>query len=225
MKLGAWDYPVMSPDGKWVLASEADVSDNWLSNVGVIPIGAGEVRKIALKGIQQLQSLGWMPDGKAFYYAGEDGKGFRMYVQDVEGGAARAVSPAITVKSLYFETHLVSPDGKWMFARDTSGKPKLYPLEGGATRDVAGLEPEDVWIRWDASGREAYVYRDEKTSARVHRLDVNSGKREEVGKLGPADVAGVTSISNVAYTADGKTYAYSEMEELSELFVVERGRQ
>ena len=221
VKLGAWDYPVMSPDGKWVLASEADVSDNWLSKVGVIPIGAGEVQKIALKGIQQLQSLGWMPDGKAFYYAGEDGKGFRMYLHDVEKSTVRAVTPVITVKSLYFETHLASPDGKWIFARDTSGKPKLYPLEGGAPRDVVGLQPDDVWIRWDASGREAYVYKDEKTSATVYRLDVNSGKREVVGKLAPVDVAGVTSISNVAYTADGKTYAYSEMQELSELFVVE----
>jgi eukaryotic-like serine/threonine-protein kinase len=223
VKLGRWDYPVISPDGKWVLASQADVSANWNSSVGVLPTGPGEVRKIGMKGIQQLQSLGWMPDGKAFYYAGEDGKGFRMYVHDLEGGATRAVTPVITVRSLYFETHLVSPDGKWIFARDTSGKPRLYPLDGGATRDVAGLEPTDVWIRWDASGREAYVYKDEKTSATVYRLDVNSGKREEVGKLAPADVAGVTSISNVAYTADGKTYAYSEMEELSELFVVGRG--
>jgi sugar lactone lactonase YvrE len=170
------------------------------------------------------ESPGWMPDGKAFYYAGDDGKGFRMYVHDVEAGAARAVTPVITVRSLYFETHLVSPDGKWMFARDTSGKPKLYPLDGGATRDVAGLEPEDVWIRWDASGNAAYVYRDEKTSATVYRLDVNGGKRAVVGKLTPPNTAGVTSISNVAYAADGKTYAYSEMEELSELFVVEKSK-
>lgn len=63
---------------------------------------------------------------------------------------------------------------------------------------------------------------DEKTSATVCRLNVASGKREVVGKLGPADSAGVTSIANVLYTPDGKAYAYSDTQELSELFIAGR---
>jgi len=126
----------------------------------------------------------------------------------------------ISVKSYYFETHLVSPDGKFLFVRDISGKAKLYPLAGGEPQDVAGSMPDDVWMTWAKGGREAYVFRDDKTSATVYRLDMTGGKRQEVGKLTPADTAGVTSISNVLYTPDGKAYAHSDTQELSELFVV-----
>ena len=57
-------------------------------------------------------------------------------------------------------------------------------------------------------------------SATVYRLDLTSGKRQLVAKVAPVDPAGVTSISNVLYTPDGKAYAYSDTQELSELFLV-----
>jgi serine/threonine protein kinase len=218
VKLGVWDGPVLSPDGTRVLAVEGSAVGKWKPSV--VPIGVGEIQTFEVDGIQDLQSSGWMPDGKSFYYGADDGHGFRMYLRDLAGGPPRAVTPVIAVKSYYFETHLVSPDGKFLFVRDTSGKAKLYPLAGGEPRDVAGLMPDDVWITWAKDGKEAYVFHDEKTSATVYRLDVTSGKRQLVAKLAPADTAGVTSISNVAYTPDGKAYAYSDTQELSELFIV-----
>ena len=51
-------------------------------------------------------------------------------------------------------------------------------------------------------------------------MDVSSGKPEFVGKLAPTDPSGVASISNVLYTPDWKGYAYSDTQELSELFLV-----
>ena len=56
-----------------------------------------------------------------------------------------------------------------------------------------------------------------KTSATVYRLNVTSGQRQIVGQNGASRYAGVTSISNVLYTPDGKAYAYSDTQELSEL--------
>jgi Tol biopolymer transport system component/predicted Ser/Thr protein kinase len=218
VKLGAWDEPVLSPDGTRVLAVEGVTVGT--GKPSVVPIGVGEIQKFEVAEIQNVQSMGWMPDGKSFYYGADDGHGFRMYLQDLAGGKPRAVTPVITVKSYYFETHLVSPDGKFLFARDTSGKAKLYPVAGGEPQDLAGLMPEDVWMTWTKDGREAYVFHDEKTSATVYRLDVTSGKRQLVAKVAPVDPAGVTSISNVLYTPDGKAYAYSDTQELSELFIV-----
>ena len=218
VKLGAWDEPVLSPDGTRVLAVEGVTVGT--GKPSVVPIGVGEIQKFEVGEIQNVQSMGWMPDGKSFYYGADDGHGFRMYLQDLAGGKPRAVTPVITVKSYYFETHLVSPDGKFLFARDTSGKAKLYPVAGGEPQDLAGLMPEDVWMTWTKDGREAYVFHDEKTSATVYRLDVTSGKRQLVAKVAPVDPAGVTSISNVLYTPDGKAYAYSDTQELSELFIV-----
>ena len=217
VKLGAWDEPVLSPDGTSVLAVEGATVGT--GKPSVVPIGVGEIQKFDVDAIQNVQSMGWMPDGKSFYYGADDGHGFRMYVQDLAGGPPRAVTPLITVKSYYFETHLVSPDGKFLFARDASGKAKLYPLAGGAAQDVVGLMPDDVWITWAKDVKEAYVFHDEKTSATIYRLDVTSGKRQVVSKLAPADTAGVTSISDVLYTPDGKAYAYSDTQELSELFM------
>jgi Tol biopolymer transport system component/predicted Ser/Thr protein kinase len=218
VKLGAWDEPVLSPDGTRVLAVEGVTVGT--GKPSVVPIGVGEIQKFEVAEIQNVQSMGWMPDGKSFYYGADDGHGFRMYLQDLAGGKPRAVTPVITVKSYYFETHLVSPDGKFLFARDTIGKAKLYPVAGGEPQDLAGLMPEDVWMTWTKDGREAYVFHDEKTSATVYRLDVTSGKRQLVAKVAPVDPAGVTSISNVLYTPDGKAYAYSDTQELSELFIV-----
>jgi Tol biopolymer transport system component len=174
--------------------------------------------------MQQIGQKGWMPDGKAIYFASDDGHGWRMYVQDLVGGAPRAVTPLISVEPAHFESHMVSPDGKFAFARDLNGKGQLYPLAGGEPQSLPGWLPKDIWITWSADGRSAFVYHDEKTFALVYRLDVATGKRELVMTLAPNDSAGVTAILNVRMTPDGKTYAYSFDRELSDLFLVENVR-
>jgi hypothetical protein len=65
------------------------------------------------------------------------------------------------------------------------------------------------------------VYHDEKTSAPVYKIDLDSGKREMLMTLAPSDIAGVTTLINVRMTADGKAYGYSFSRELSDLFQVE----
>ena len=130
-------------------------------------------------------------------------------------------APAISVKPTHFETHLVSPDGKLVFARDVSGQGGVYQITGGEFRSLPGWLPEDTWITWSADGRSAYVYHDEKTSGPVYRLDVATGKRQLVEALAPSDPAGVTSVLNVRMTPDGKFSAYSYSRELSDLFQVE----
>jgi len=223
VKLGAWSAPVLSPDGTRVLASEATIVGQGI-HLAVLPTGVGETQTLSSNGIQQIGQKGWMPDGKAVYFASDDGHGWRMYVQDLIGGAPRAVTPLISVEPAHFESHMVSPDGKFAFARDLSGKGQLYPLAGGEPQRLPGWLPKDIWITWSADGRSAYVFHDEKTSAPVYRLDVASGKRELVTTLAPTDLAGVTAIQNVRFTPDGKSYAYSFSRELSDLFLVENVR-
>jgi 6-phosphogluconolactonase (cycloisomerase 2 family) len=162
-----------------------------------------------------------MPDGKGIYLTGDDGHGWRVYVQDLKGGAPRGVTPLISVDRSHGETHLVSPDGKFVFARDLGGKAWLYPLAGGESKSIPGWLPEDIWITWSADGRSAYVYHDEKTSAPVYRIDVATGKRQLVTTLGVSDRAGLTKFGSVCITPDGKSYAYSYGRSLSELFLVE----
>jgi hypothetical protein len=219
VKLGAWYEPVLSPDGTRVLA--LDATNVGSGNLVLLPTGVGETQRLNSVGIQQTASMGWMPDGKAIYLANDDGHGWRMYIQDLVGGAPRSVTPVISIKPAHFESHVVSPDGNFVFARDLGGKGGLYPVAGGEARTLPGWLPEDIWITWSADGRLAYVYHDEKTSAAVYRFDIATGKRQLVATLAPSDPAGVTAVLNVRMTPDGKFYGYSFDRELSDLFLVE----
>ncbi len=219
IKLGTWGEPVLSPDASNVLAFDAAAIGS--TAFDLLPTGVGEVQKLPTSGFEQCASLGFMPDGKAVYFACDDGHAWRMYLQDVAGGLAHVVTPPISVKRNHLESHLVSSDGKLMFARDVDGRGGLYPITGGEPRAIPGWSSEDMWINWSSDGRSAYLYQDAKTSAAVYRLDLTSGKREPVLTLSPSDPAGVTSVLNVRMTTDGKAYAYSFSRELSDLFMVD----
>jgi Tol biopolymer transport system component len=160
-----------------------------------------------------------MPDGKQVYFAGNDGQDWRMYVQSLAGGPPHAFTPAIMVLPEANEAHLVSPDGKWAFSRDANGKPWIYSLEGGAARPVSGLADSDAWINWSTDGRSGYVCQDNITRALVFRLDLASGKRQLLTELAPSDPAGLTAVTPVRVTPDGKIFVYSFDRDLSSLFL------
>ncbi len=219
VKLGTWSNPILSPEGTRVVAF--DSSQIGVKMMGFVPTGVGEVQRISFASLQGIGSTGWMPDGKAIYFAAADGHGWRMYTQDIAGGEPHSITPPISLKQNHVETHLLSPDGKVIFARDVNGQGGLYAIAGGQSRAIPGWSAEDIWISWSADGRSAYVYHDEKTSAALYQLDLNTGKRELIKTLAPSDLAGVTAILNVRMTPDGKSYAYSFLRELSDLFLVE----
>jgi eukaryotic-like serine/threonine-protein kinase len=222
IKLGEWNEPILSPDGTKVLAISANTSTLATGlSFALLPTGVGEIQKLSSGQFVQAENMGWTPDGKAVYFAVSDGKGWRMYLQDVDGSAARPVTPFMSIKRSHVEGDLVSPDGKLMFARDVNGKGMLYPLAGGDARLVPGWLPDDLWVNWTADGRSAYIYNDNKTNASVFKLDLTTGKREPLMTLALTDPAGVTAISNVRMTPDGKTYAYTFAREMSDLFLVE----
>ncbi len=219
VKLGSWWLPTLSPDGKQVLAMDGVIATT--RSLSILPTGAGDPRRMESQPFQLRTSLGWTPDGKSIYFAGDEGHGWHGYLAEIAGGAPRAITPIITVRPSNAETHLVSPDGKYFFARDVDGKAMLYAVAGGEAKPVAGWLDADIWITWASDGKSAYVYHDEKTTAPVYRLDVTSGKRELVKTIEVGDPAGLTSIPNVRMTPDGKSYAYSYSRELSDLFLVQ----
>ncbi len=216
VKLGIGLFPALSPDGKWALVGGYDPL-----HLALLPTGVGQPRSLETYGLQQFAWQGWMPDGKSIYFAGNDGRSWRMYVQNVAGGAPRAISPAIDVATAEDLSDLVSPDGKFVFVRDLTGKSDLYPVAGGQPLPVRGVLPEDVWGGWASDGKSVYVYQDKVTQFEVFRLELATGKRQLVRTLAPSDAAGLQSMESFRITPDGQSYAYSYNRALSTLYLVD----
>ena len=143
----------------------------------------------------------------------------RLYVQSIEGGKPRAITPEGITAAL--PGFAVSPDGKRVAAIGPDHKAALFPVDGGAAPPIPGVEEKEFPLRFSSDGRSLYLWKRGEVPARVTRLDLESGKREVWKDLLPADPAGVERISNVLVTPDAKNYAYCFARLLSDLFVVE----
>ena len=216
VRLGDGATPRLSPDGKWavsVLFSPPQLT--------LLPTGAGEARDLPRGPIEQYsRTARWFPDGKRVVFQGrEPDHGWRCYVQSIEGGPPRPITPeGTTVGS---GGTFISPDGRFVIASDAQHQQSLYPVEGGAPQPIADLDNEDEIIGWSGDGRLLYVARTQEMPIRVYRFDPSTGHKEVVKEILPADAAGIWWPNSVLMTPDGKGYVYSVRRVLSDLYVVE----
>jgi hypothetical protein len=102
-----------------------------------------------------------------------------------------------------------------------SGKALLQPIEGGESRPIPGIEPGEWPIGWSTDGRSLHLARFRGSVMEVHRLELVTGRRELLHELVPPDPAGVGRLPYLVVSADGKSYAYSFIRNLSELYLIE----
>ena len=156
-----------------------------------------------------------MPDGKHILFSGaQPGRPRRCFLGAPEGGKGQPVTPEGD------SCGPVSPDGHWLVSWVGEATRKLFPVEGGEPRPLAGLTPDDVVIRWAGDGKTLWV-RSGDLPAIIYRVDPVSGRRQLVRKLFPSDPAGVVWIGLVVMTPDGVGYAYSAGRDLSRLYLAE----
>ena len=200
-----------SPDGKWVISILLNPPQ-----IVLLPTGAGEARHLERFGIEQYgYGAAWLPNGKGIVFVGrEKGRPMRTFVQDLDGGQPRPVTPEGVTG------YAVSPDGKLLLGRDTSEKKALYPLDGGEPRTVPGLEDEDKLIRWTDSADSVFIYRDRERPIRIYKLNLSTGRKELVKEILPRDPAGLLGTVTVLMTPDGKGYVYAFTRRLSDLYLV-----
>jgi Tol biopolymer transport system component len=205
----------LSPDGKWALALRGSPPQ-----LVLLPTGVGEEKTVAGAGrrLDSVEWATWFPDSRSILFTAEvNGQPSRAYAQDIEGGEPRPIGPE------GLRRPLVSPDGRTLVAR-LHDQRVLLPVDGGPSRPCPGIEPQDRLLRWSADGRSIFIRRDERRAIQVYRLDVAGGGRTLLWELAPRDRAGVTLYHdnfNLRVTPDGKSYAYSFLRSLSELYLVE----
>jgi serine/threonine protein kinase len=216
VRLGNCSGPTFSSDQKWVLC--VNVNGDGLQ---VLPTGVGETKTLEAGQILRYTTQGWLPHGTGVYFAGNDGHSWRVYTQDLNGGRPRAVTPEILVTPQKLDANLVSPDGRFVLARDLDGKAHLYPLAGGDPRAIQGMEKDDVWVNWSSDGHSGYIRDEADVPARIFRLDLATGKRQLLFELAPEDTVGLSRIRSVKVPREGKSYVYTYERALSELYLVE----
>jgi eukaryotic-like serine/threonine-protein kinase len=216
-------YPEdLSPDGRWVLTRPRDETHGW----GLLPVGVGVARWIPRSRLIALFEANFLPDGKSVVFGGrEEGQQRRIYVQDLDGGQPRAISPE-GVRTIGLST----PDGKFVAGATANGH-VLFSTDGTKSRPLPFLSSEDWPIQWTSDGRFLYVVHAapwvdtaaqiyQTIEARIDRVDVGSGQRTEWKTLMTTDRVGFETISDVYVTPDGSGYCYGYARTLSDLFVV-----
>ncbi len=212
VRLGEGVAMGFSPDGAWALS----LLPGPPSQLVLYPTGAGEKHVLDHGNIVTYTWGAIFHDGIHVLACGNEADhGTRCFVQDIAGGQPRPITPEGT------NWGIVSPDDRSVLATGRDNKYFIYPVAGGDAKPVSWIAAEESVSRWTVDGRGVLVYRQMQIPTTVQVVDLSTGHRTKVRELSPADRAGVVQISGVAFSDDGKSYAYSYNQNVSRLAVVE----
>lgn len=208
----------LSPDKQWALAEKLaePVNEIWL-----LPVGPGEPRRLSPPSLVPINLGSFLPDGKsAIYVAHQPGHPWRVWLQDLTGGAPRPITPEGITGSL------VSPDGKWLLA--VKGSPDnphydlLVPLGGGPIQPIPRLSPSDFLIGWASDGQ-AYDFvpgPPESSIAHFDKVNPRTGARAPWRDIAISHLAGL-DLSDLFFTPDGAAYAWGYRFGVIDLYTID----
>lgn len=197
-----------SPDAKWVTA----VMPGDPTHATLLPTGVGESKDIPITGLQRLQEVAYLPDGRIYLVGAQPNQGVRCFLRSSEGGPIQPITGEGS------RTCRFSPDSRYVVAVDSAGL-SMYRLDGGQPRllpDSTALQP----IRW-ADNQSVLAFSQGELPSRIFRIDTATGKRQLVRELVPGDLAGVSQLQTVVTTPEAQSFVYSYQQALYELYVVE----
>jgi eukaryotic-like serine/threonine-protein kinase len=204
VRLGSGIGMDFSPDGRWVVA----MSSGPAPHLRLLPVRAGEPRDLPRGPVISIGWASWFDDGRRIVFSGSDGRTWRTWAQDVDGG----IPHPITRDGV--SGNWLTPDGNSLATGDS-----IYSLVDGTARPTPGYRHLDIPVRFTPDGRALYVWRME-VPAPLDRIDLTSGQRTRVRDLVPPDPAGVIAIAPVKLSKDGQVCAYTYSRVLSDLYVV-----
>ena len=212
IRLGEGSGLSLSPDGKWAL-SRFNVTP---SPLVLYPTGVGEMQHLKDDGLNHIAAA-FLPDGKRFVFTGtESGHGVRLYWESLDEAKAHPISMEGVSSRL-----LLSPDGQFVVTGGPDQKDYIFPVAGGEAKPVPGMLREESATAWSSDGRTLFVLKRGEVPGQLYRLDVATGQRTFWKTIEPADAAGIDTIGRVLMSADNKSYVYSYVRTLSDLYLVQ----
>ncbi len=216
VRLGDGDGWSLSADNAWALA----IVRSPRSHLVLLPIGPGDARVLPDGGLQH-ETAEWFPDGRRVLTCGTmGGHAARCYVQDVAGGAIRAVTEEGIVLGRGRRPR-ISPGGRRFVAVRADGRSAVFDLDGGPPAPLAMIDPAEAAIEWTSDGTGLFVHQTAGVPRQVYRVDLRTGTRTLWREIAPSDRAGVLSNLEILVTPDGRSYATIFFRMLSSLYLVD----
>lgn len=214
--LGPGEAADLSLDGRWAVAIRHGGSDT----LALLPVGGGEARTLVLPRVERYHWARFTPDGTALVVsANEPGRKIRLYYLDLATGDSRPVTP----EGVGFLLPLTAA-GDAVTSEDLDGRTRLFPIGGGAPRDVPGLLPEENVLLWLPGDTAFLAVRPDEVPLRVFRVERATGARTLHAEVGPSDRNGLRSVTPVAFSRDGAAVAFNVSRLFSQLFVATGAR-
>jgi len=206
-------YPQLAPDGKEVICLERTQSE---TVIVVTPIPSGLPRRYPLD-----------PSGKyhSAEFAGMVDR-FVVHLIDDDGGLqsrvfAKQSGRLSTIPGTRYIT-LIAPNGSWGVVPGGSDL-RIAHLETGETRRICGLRTGWSPLRWSTSGNEIFISEPgaDHATTNLSRINVHTGEQNPWFTLRPADGVGAYLLKWIDIAPDGRSYAYTYQQDLSDLYVLD----
>jgi hypothetical protein len=215
VKLGEGLGMSWSPKGDRVLLAKTPNQHE------IVPVGAGVAHTIDHPNIWSF--FAWFaPDGNRLLINGRiKDAPYRFWWMD-ESCATSEAGPAGL--DHWAGQAPLSNDGRLLAAfrsgQNMARSVAVYPLDGSAPIPVAGMNANEVVIRFSADDRHLLVYDRDRLPARIFTLDYRTGTRTLWREFAPADAAGITGFDSITMTPSGGTVAYNYSRSLGTAFLV-----
>ena len=207
VKIGFGNRPALSPDGKQVVCIFRQDKSSLLK---ILSTGAGEDKLLPTDGMKY-DYAEWFPDQQRLLVtaSGRD-KPPRSYWRSINDTNLHPVAP------VGVRVSRVSPDARWSVGI-LDGALRLFPVEGGDSKNVGPAQPGDQPLRWTQSGSGFYVVNPQTNGVQVDFIDIATKQRRKVRDIRfPEEGSDYVSL---ALSPDAKWYALSFQRDLAELYI------
>lgn len=199
----------ISPDNKWVTSILA--SDT--SKVILLPTGIGEAKTVTAPRFHY-RDANWASDGRRLIvYATEYNRPFRFWVQNIEGGLPRPITPE-GIDGLFVTINHSD------YVATSEPPVTLYPIDGGQPKAVRGALASDWVIGGSPNSDVLYVTAGfSAIPQKIFKINVANGRRLPFVTVAPLDPAGIVGMEPPRFSGDEKRYVWLQDRELSVLYL------